>query len=64
MTNQITQLLNQLLDSISNGMIQTQKQISERLQNIFGTVPNKSDADDDFFSQDDLDSILTNSRKA
>jgi len=49
-------MLNQLLDSISSGIIQTQKQISERLQDIFGTAP--KDADDDFFSQDDLDSLL------
>jgi len=64
MTNQITQLLTQILDSISDGIIQTQKQISEHLQNIFGTASKASDADDDFFSQDDLDSLLADTKKA
>jgi hypothetical protein len=63
MTNQITQLLNSFIESISNGIIQTQKQISESLQEIFGTAPKDSDADDDFFSQDDLDSLLVNEPK-
>jgi hypothetical protein len=63
MTKQISQLLNPFLESISNGIIQTQKNISERLQEIFETAPNDTDADDNFFSQDDLNSLLANDPK-
>jgi hypothetical protein len=52
--------LNQLLERIADGIDQTQKQISKSLQEILGTAPNDSDADDNFFSQDDLDSLLEN----
>jgi len=61
MTNQITQLLNQFIEKISNGIIQTQKQISERLQEIFVTASKDSDSDD-FFSQDVLDSLLADDK--
>jgi len=60
MTNQITQFLNTFYERISNEIDQTQKRISERLQEILGTSPKDSDADDNFFSQDVLDSLLEN----
>jgi len=63
MTNQFSQLINQFLDQISNIVDRTQKQINEHLQNILGTSPQHSDTDDDFVSQDVLDTLLADDAK-
>jgi len=60
MNSDLKQYLNPILETIKQGIINTQEQINQRLKGILGTAPESPDDDDVFsLSQDDLDSILS-----